>query len=184
MRLDGQRKTKLENILIAAIMAVSLFVFCSTFFPVARISMFFAQELEMRRITERITSLTFMFMCYHLMQRRRTAWFITTCLLLASLIQHLFLPADRAAPLFIAGDLLIVLGLFLFRKDFCCPSGHESIRKSLMFMLAAAAAILLNSGVSYHLLKTALTGEKPGYIFLYSLFDSLSILFGTLDINT
>lgn len=184
MNRNIKRNALIENILIMMIMLLSIIVFCSTFFPVAKISLFFAQELEMKRITERITSLVFIVMSYNLMQRRRMAWFITTFLLLASLIQHLNPPTYWVSWLFAAIDLLVLLALFLFRGDFCCPSAHESIRKSLLFLIAAAAAILLNSGVSYHLLKTAMAGSKPGYVFLQSLSDSLGILFGTLDIDT
>jgi phosphatidylglycerol lysyltransferase len=184
MNHNNQRNASAENVLIVAIMVWSTVVFCSTFFPVARISIFFAQELEMKRITERIISLVFIIMSYNLMQRRRTAWFITMFLLLASLVQHLLPPANWVSLLFAAIDLLALLALFRFRGDFCCPSAHESIQKSLFFMLAAAAAILLNAGISYHLLKTTMAGSRPGRIFLSSLSDSLGIVFGALDIDT
>lgn len=69
-------------------MPLSVIAFCSTFFPAAKVFLFFAQKLGMKRITERIASLAFIVMSYNLMQRRRMAWFITTFLLPASLIQQ------------------------------------------------------------------------------------------------
>ena len=184
MNQKNRRNAILEDVLIGALLLLSAVVFCSTFFPVARVSLFLAQELEMRRITERIIALAFILLSYHLLRRRRTAWRITTALLLADLIPHLFFHAGRSSAVFVAVDLLLVLALFVFRRDFCCPSAQESIKKSLLALLAAAVAILLNSGVSYHLLKTALPGRQPGYIFLSSLSDTLGILLGTLDIGT
>ena len=70
----GSNRGSSFSLFLQYYMSLSIIVFCSTFFPVTKISLFFAQELEMKRITERITSLVFIVMSFNLMQRRRAAW--------------------------------------------------------------------------------------------------------------
>lgn len=198
MRTKRGCRTAIENGVIITLLVLSVCIFVLSFFPYSRISAFFLQELEMKRITERICSLVFMFTFWHLMQRQRAAWAVSVLLLAVGIAQHIIflnsvirtafarnpLPSSSALSLiFILAEALILLFLLLYSRDFCCRSAHETRRRSLVFFLAATAAILLNSAVSYHLLKTSLP-QRPGYLFLHSMNETLGILFGTIDFHT
>jgi len=177
-------RTRTEDVLIIVLMVLSALILLSTFFPLAGLPAFFAQELEMKRASERIFSLVLVIMSWKLLQRRRAAWVVTVLVLVALLIQHLVLPIHHLGWVLVAGDLVFLIPLLVFRADFCCPSARESVRRSIGLLAIAAGAILLNAGVSYHLVAQSFPGDGAGRVFWTSLLDTLSLLFGSLDPGT
>lgn len=173
----------LEDLVILLLFLMSAVIFCATFFPAARLSVLLAHELEMKRATERLFSILFLIMSYHLIQRRRMAWAATLVLLMISLVQHLLMPVDTVDLILIGYYVFTILCLLAFARDFCCPSAKDALLKSLLIFIVAVAAILWNTGLSYHILKTEISGEPRSVLYLYSLSESFGILFGTTNNN-
>lgn len=173
----------IENALIIILMLVSGIIFCTTFFPAARLSLFLMHGLEMKRITERLFSLAFIIISYNLFQRRRSAWVITIAMLSAELLPHIIFAKAHMNIVLVIYYIFMITALVIFRKDFCCPPVHRSLIRSLGFMAAAVAAIFLNAGVGYHFMKMNISGEPDKVIFIYSLNECLGILFGTTNNN-
>jgi hypothetical protein len=156
MKIKRGCRTAIENGVIITLLVLSVCIFVLSFFPYSRISAFFLQELEMKRITERICSLVFMFTFWHLMQRQRAAWAVSVLLLAIGIAQHIIfltavirtafarnpLPLSSALSLvFILAEALILLFLLLYSRDFCCRSAHET---------PAAESCFLSGGHSCH----------------------------------
>lgn len=176
-------KERLENSMIILLMIVSCTEFCATFFPAARFSLFMMHTFEIKRSTERLFSLVFVILSYNLFQRKRSALVITIALLSLSILPLIATKKSILSIILILYYVFTIMILLLFRRDFCCPSAHASLKRSMGFLVAAVAAILLNTGFSYHFLKMELSGKPGNLLFWFSLDECLGILFGTTNNN-
>jgi phosphatidylglycerol lysyltransferase len=183
MEQTYRRRILAENIVIAVLACLAGAALAAGFFPAARLSGYFLHLLAMKQMTARVFSIVLLIALYNLYQRKRMAWYITVTLLAFGMARHL-LPPRMPVFLAAAGVEAVCLGVLIaFRGDFCCRSERRSVRRGLLALAPAAAAVLLNAALGYHLLKTQLSGAPDRVVWWDSLQEAFGILFGTTNSN-
>ncbi|MEA4814617.1 MAG: DUF2156 domain-containing protein [Oscillospiraceae bacterium] len=177
----GQTKSArifIEDIVIVCIGLLSAAMLAASFFPYARFSGLLLHMLEIKEMTARMFSAVLLILLYSLYRRNHAAWCVAEALLAINIVRHLLFPETPAFLGVAAAEALCFLLLIYFGKDFRFPSERRSLRRSITMLALAAAGILLNSGISYHLTRIQMP-ETPHSVMLWdSLRDVCGILVG------
>ncbi len=178
MDAKTRRRILYENALICLIGLMAAAMVITSFFSETRFSGFLMQMLEIQRMTARLFGVVLLILLYHLYRRKKAAWQLTIVLLTLNLARHLLPPINRSFSIVAILEAACLLLLLYFRADFCCLSSRVTLRRSLLMLCLAAVGIVLNTGISYHLILL----KTPGLSHNKALWDSLlyvgSILLG------
>ena len=173
-----RRRIRAENAAIFFLGAFALFLFCVSFFPSLAAARRVQASLEMGRMVERAFSVALFFLATRLYRRLRTAYLAAMAIFVLHLLRGL---TARPSPLWtMAVDAALLALFFLWRRDFRCPSGKATQKKTALFALLAVAAVLANVGLTYHQLRLS---AAPGtHISLADSFAlGLGMIFGLGD---
>ena len=173
-----RRRIWAENAAIFFLGAFALFLFCVSFFPSLAAARRVQASLEMGRMVERAFSVALFFLATRLYRRLRTAYLAAMGIFVLHLLRGL---TARPSPLWtMAVDAVLLALFFLWRRDFRCPSGKATQKKTALFALLAVAAVLANVGLTYHQLRLS---AAPGtHISLTDSFAlGLGMIFGLGD---
>ena len=173
-----RRRIWAENAAIFFLGAFALFLFCVSFFPSLAAARRVQASLEMGRMVERAFSVALFFLATRLYRRLRTAYLAAMGIFMLHLLRGL---TARPSPLWtMAVDAVLLALFFLWRRDFRCPSGKATQKKTALFALLAVAAVLANVGLTYHQLRLS---AAPGtHISLADSFAlGLGMIFGLGD---
>ena len=153
-----RRRIWAENAAIFFLGAFALFLFCVSFFPSLAAARRVQASLEMGRMVERAFSVALFFLATRLYRRLRTAYLAVMGIFVLHLLRGL--TARPSPPWTMAVDAVLLALFFLWRRDFRCPSGKATQKKTALFALLAVAAVLANVGLTYHQLRlSAAPGE-------------------------
>ena len=173
-----RRRIWAENAAIFFLGAFALFLFCVSFFPSLAAARRVQASLEMGRMVERAFSVALFFLATRLYRRLRTAYLAVMGIFVLHLLRGL--TARPSPPWTMAVDAVLLALFFLWRRDFRCPSGKATQKKTALFALLAVAAVLANVGLTYHQLRLS---AAPGtHISLADSFAlGLGMIFGLGD---
>ncbi len=178
METQKHRRILAENILIACLGVLSAGMVAASFLTSARFPGLLLEIMEVKKMTARLFGVVLLILLYHLYRRKKAAWYLTVVLIALSTVRHV-LPPARALFLGAAVPELICLALLIyFRADFCCPSARSTLPRSLRMLGLALVGILVNAGISYHLVRLNTPGIPRGAAIWDSLADACGILFG------
>ncbi|MCH4071948.1 bifunctional lysylphosphatidylglycerol flippase/synthetase MprF [Pseudoramibacter sp.] len=174
-----QRRTKIENGLIYALVVWCAAMLVLSFMPSHMIERRVLAYFEMDRMIQRAISAVLFVAFWHLRRRRHGAWVMTVFFLgLNVVLQCLDLlwrwhqgKAMLPSAVILAVMLFFFIGFQVFRKDFCFPASRRSLKKSLLWITVALAAVVFNAAVTAHFFG----GHR---YFVGSLGYVLSLLFG------
>lgn len=183
MEQSYRRRIVTENILIGLLGALALLTLAASFFPAAPLSGFLMHVLVMKAMTSRVFAVVLLIALYHLYQRKRMAWRITVVLLLLNFIRHLLPPHLMMFLVIAVLEGICLCILFVLREDFCCPSEKSSVKRGIVLLIPVVAAIVLNAGISYHVLKAQLAVASHRVLLWESMKEAGSILLGTTNSN-
>lgn len=183
MERTYRRRILMENTLIAFLGVLALLTLAASFFPAARLSGFLMHVLAMKAMTSRVFAVVLLIALYHLYQRKRMAWRITVVLLLLNLIRHLLPPHQIMFLVIAALEALCLCILLVLRDDFCCPSEKSSVKRGVVLLILAVAALVLNAAIGYHVLKEQLATAPHRVLLWESMQEACGILFGTTNSN-
>ncbi len=178
-----RRRIVTENILIGLLGVLALLTLAASFFPGARLSGFLMHLLTMKAMTSRVFAVVLLIALYHLYQRKRMAWRVTVVLLLLNLIRHLLPPHLTMFSVIAALEAICLCVLLVLHGDFCCPSEKSSVKRGIALLIPAVAAIVLNAGIGYHVLKTQLAAAPDRVLLWESMKEACNILLGTTNRN-
>ena len=165
-----------ENILICMIGALAVMMIITSFLYRAKFSDELLEILEVKRMSARLLGVVLLILLYHLYRRKKIAWYFTSALLIFNIVRHMLPPLRIRLWGIVLLEVICLLMLFYFRTDFCCPSSRSTLRKSLLMLCLAAVTIVLNAGISYHLIKI----NTPGIPHKTALWDSLLYVGGII----
>jgi Uncharacterized conserved protein len=115
-------------------------------------SFFTPEDLVIHRTLSIVVGFGLLFISYRLYKRMRTAWIISICLLVASVIMHLFVHSMISKHIAFV-ELLAILILLISYKEFNRETNPLSIRNSLIMAIVVGIIILLNTAFTVYVLK-------------------------------
>ena len=176
MDAKTHRRIVAENVVICVIGLLAVAMVAISFFPGMQFSGKLMRLLELKRMTARLFGIVLVILLRHLYRRKRTAWLFTVVLLALNLARHLLPPINPSFYGFMFLEAVCLLLLLCFHADFCCPTSRITLRRSLLMLCLAAVGVLLNAGISYHLILR----NTPGMPHPTALWDSLLYVGGIL----
>ncbi|MGC4019460.1 MAG: DUF2156 domain-containing protein [Muricomes sp.] len=175
--MNQKRRIYIENGIVIFIMLSSLMLLILSFFPFLSKSAGMVVSFEMGRMVQRAFSVVLLVIAFQLMKRKTSAWQITIIVLAFNVIHALARSHRPVHNLIAVTDIILILALIYFRKDFCCSSSKKAKSKAVISLALSFIGIIINAGISFHFVKIGISGNAD-ISFADSLLGTIKMIFG------
>lgn len=175
--MKTKQRIYIENGIIIFIMISSLLLLTLSFFPSLPRSAEVVVSFEMGRMVQRAFSIVLLVISFQLMKRKSSAWKITIILLAFNAVYGLAKSCHPVHNLIAVTDILLIIALISFRKDFCCFSSQKAKNKVVVSLVLSFIGIIINAGISYHFVKIGIS-QNTDISFGDSLIKAIKMIFG------
>jgi len=168
----------LANSAIGVVFFVAVLIFAASFFPVSRLHDLIFNYIEINHLVQRVISVFFLFIAWHLYLRKRFAWTICILLLSVSIFLHFALHHHTISIFIIVCQIYALAVLLMCYSDFRRPSDRLSLNRAIIFAILTIAAVFISAAAGRVRLSQN-SGEPLS--FGDSLTATLGIIFGEVS---
>lgn len=180
-KLEQSTKRHIENTAIFTASLLSFLIIWASFTNEPnRLTKYFSSYLEINYTLQRLFASALLVCTYSLYKRIRKAWGLTVILLTANLVLNISSSLHFSANIITVCELVILIILLLFNKDFNRQTYLYSKSKSIIISCTIITAVILNTSLGFFNLRS-LYQENINFIDCF--INSIYILFGSTNIN-
>ena len=177
--MEQEQRIKMENGLIWILALASLVLLIVTFIPIGMLSDKVSTYMEMSKMVARVFCVIMIVVCTQLMLRKYMAWLIAVIISIINIVRGLAGFHHTYRLVLVAVGAVVLLMLYYFKEDFCCPASKASMKKALGFLVLAMVGIVANASLSFYYMSLTMHRVVS---MKESFSNGIAILFGVSTI--